>query len=865
MPDFAALFSPVRVIAPGRFARSLSIALLVMSVGMSADGFRPQTGGADNERINRRQLDFFERKIRPVLVEHCYKCHAADSKELGGELRVDTRDAIRRGGVSGPAIVPGNLNESLLIDALDFNGLEMPPSGQLPAEVIADFKRWVRMGAPDPRESNASTPAAAPKLTDTAQPELWSLQPLSDVPPPKVQATDWPVGVVDQFVLHRLEAKGLKPVGDARPEVLLRRLSFDLVGLPPTPEDLKRFGTDFSPQSYSAYVDQLLASPQYGERWGRHWLDVVRYAESAGGSRDVLMPHAWRYRDYVIDALNQDLPFDRFMTEQIAGDLLPADTSAEATRLQVATGMLAIGQKSLNGGNIQMDVIDDQIDVVTRAFMGLTAGCARCHDHKFDPIPTRDYYSLAGIFRSTETYFGGDTNRPKNAAEMVDVYLLIGDEAETRTTELQQAGKQIKKLGDDRKKLLSSVKGATKKLPKDWKEQVESLAAVEASELTENQQKLLKQVEKVSQWQSEMQAIEERMEAIQGLLKQDYDYAVGVREKDNIQDCRLHVRGDPKNLGDPIPRGFLTCVSLSESVEIDASGSGRLELARWIAHPENPLTARVAANRVWQHLFGAGLVPTVDNFGSTGLPPTHPELLDYLARRLKEQGWSMKALIRELVMSRTYRLSSDYDAHAYEVDPANALLWRMSRRRLEAEAIRDAMLFASGELNLSRPQGSLLMQIGEGEVGRNIKTAVLAQPYPYRSVYLPIIRGIVPEMLKLFDFPEPSNIQGQRDASNIPAQSLFLMNSPFVVEQSLGLAKHVLESADSDRERVAVAFERVLSREPSPAEIDRMLAFRETCEVELTSAEPDSQQRMQKAWANVVQVLFASAEFRYID
>ena len=367
------------------------------------------------ERIPPQQLDFFEKKIRPVLVKTCYECHSADSEDVDGGLRVDLREGLLKGGETAPAVVPGDPQESLLIAALEYkDGLEMPPDEQLPEEVRRDFRRWVRMGAPDPRDGSMELPSD--KDDEESDPELWSLEPLAVTEPPDVKDLSWPRTDVDFFVLHQMEAQQLEPVADAEPARLLRRVAFDLIGLPPAPEDLEVFLSDPSDDAYRAYVDKLLASSQFGERWARHWLDVARYGESAGSSRDVLMPHAWRYRDYVIDAVNADIPFDRFVTEQIAGTCWMPPQTDERARLQVATGLLAIGSKSLNGGNLTLDVVDDQIDVIGKAVLGLTISCARCHDHKFDPIPTADYYALAGIFKSTETLYGvGDQTAQDNA------------------------------------------------------------------------------------------------------------------------------------------------------------------------------------------------------------------------------------------------------------------------------------------------------------------------------------------------------------------------------------------------------------------------------------------------------------------
>jgi hypothetical protein len=731
----------------------------------------------------RAGLELFEKKIRPALIEYCFECHATESDDIGGELLLDSRDAILRGGESGPAIVAGKPRDSLFVRAIEYRDLEMPPDERLPDSVIADFRKWISLGAPDPRgESQPQPDQEADQEANDEPVELWSLQPLLVTAPPTVAST-WPRSDADRFLRARLQAAGLRPNADAPPATLIRRLYFDLIGLPPSPAEVAQFVADPSEARLEQIVDQLLASEQFGQRWGRHWLDIARYAESAGSSRDVLMLYAWRYRDFVIDAMNADMPFDRFITEQVAGDLLPAETQADKERQTIATGLLAIGSKSLNGGNLTYDVIDDQIDVISKAVLGLTVSCARCHDHKFDPIPTADYYSLAGIFLSTDTRYGGGTKRPKSAKDKANLYLTLGGET-------------------------------------------------------------------------------------QQLLGEEPQYALGVQDAKKITDANILVRGDKGQAGDQVKRGFLSAVGdrcRSDTAPIDSSQSGRVQLAAWLVHPNNPLSPRVAVNRIWQHLHGSGIVETVDNFGVNGLPPSHPQLLDYLADRfVHKHHWSTKSLIRELVLSRTYRQSSEFDEKRYEADPDNRLRWRMPRRRLEAEPLRDAMLSVSGLLDVNRPAGSLVMQIGEGEVGRNINTSVLDEPYHYRSVYLPIIRGIVPEPLKLFDFPEPSNVQGLRASSTTPTQSLFLMNSDFSLYMAGSCAEQLLADPGlkSDGQRVRAAHLRCFASEPTTQQIERDVEFINEMLKRAGKRESD---RRRFAWTTYCQSLMASAKFRFID
>jgi hypothetical protein len=843
-----------------RYLSLLSAFLLVTASGGISNGqdTKPQD--------TKQGLEFFEKRIRPILVQYCYECHSAKSEDVGGDLLLDTRGGTRKGGESGHAVVPKDLRNSLLMDAIQYQTLEMPPDERLPDIVIADFRRWIQMGAPDPREDSAAAEGEIAK--DTAE-RLWSVAPLSVSAPPDVQPSDWQRTDIDRFVFAKLQESELTPVADAEPLILLRRVYFDLIGLPPKPDDVAALAKDSSPEAFASLVDRLLDSPQFGERWGRHWLDVVRYAESNGKDRDVLMPYAWRYRNYVIDAFNADVPFDRFITEQVAGDLLPTDDADERDRLNVATGLLAVGSKSLTGGDLQVDLIDDQIDVVTRAFLGLTASCARCHDHKFDPIPTRDYYALAGIFASTETRFGGGLRRPKGIVGLTDVLLVLGENPDEQVASLKENQKRVAAVTKAKKTATTKLASLAKRLPKDWKirlEELKALAGAETGAGEEAEKPLSAEDKRIVQYTEVQEALRKLQEELDRLNERgSIELAVGVREAKKISDTKVHIRGDRARLGEVVPRGFLSCIELPTKINIAPNQSGRLELAQWLSDSSNPVTPRVSVNRIWLHLFGRGLVETVDNFGSTGQTPTHPELLDYLAHRFIQSGWSTKQLIRELVLSRTYQLASTSHETNYAVDPGNALYWRMSRRRLDAESIRDSLLASGGGLDLERPQASIVAKIGDGEVGRGIDTSHLNNPFPHRSVYLPIIRGIVPEVLSTFDFPEPSNVQGQRDVTNVPAQSLFLMNSPFVVEHSEQLAKRLLASSSEATERLELAYQVCFGRYPEEQEVSLAADFIATTNAQLLASVSDPSEREVACWTTLCHAFFASAEFRYVE
>jgi hypothetical protein len=824
------------------------------------------TRGHASESATRAGHELFEKKIRPALIRYCYECHAADSSDVGGELLLDSPTALRRGGETGPAVVPGNPRDSLLQRAIEYRDLEMPPDEKMPDDVIAAFRRWIALGAPDPRKATDDEPQHVAEKEPEQAVDLWSLRPVERKQPPQVSDEDWVFNDIDRFVLSRLRDAGLEPNEDADPATLLRRLYFDLIGLPPSPQAVRAFAADPSDDHFESIVDRLLASPQFGERWGRHWLDVARYAESAGSSRDVLMLYAWRYRDYVIDSLTEDVPFDRFITEQIAGDLLDAESEAERQRQLIATGLLAIGSKSLNGGNLTYDIIDDQIDVITKSVLGMTVSCARCHDHKFDPIPTRDYYSLAGFFLSTDTRYGGGTKRPKSPKEKAQEYLVLDrplspEEAEQRAETLKKAEQLNKQVAASQKR----VKTLAAKVPAEFRGSgdqpiPESVDAAEAKTIRQYQVavKLLKKRR-------------DEQKEIEASLGPEPTYALGVQDAEKIADARVLVRGEKNQPGDTVARGFLSALgNFCDPGTIDDDNSGRLQLAAWLVHPDNPLTPRVAVNRVWQHLMGSGLVETVDNFGVTGASPSHPELLDFLAAEfVQSHRWSIKQTIRQVVTSRVYRLSSRFDEEAFAVDPDNRLRWRMPRRRLEAEPLRDAMLTASGQLDLARPEGSLVMQIGEGEVGRNLNTSVLEEPFDHRSVYLPIIRGIIPESLRLFDFPEPSNVQGVRDSNTTPTQSLFLMNSEFAIRVASRFADRLLTDSalKSDADRVREAYLLCFAIEPSSGQVERDLRYirdmlPESSETFDASRSGDPSKL---AWTTYCQSLLASARFRFID
>ncbi len=773
------------------------------------------------------QVRFFEAKIRPVLVEQCYKCHATDSEKIRANLTLDTRQGIRSGGDTGPTIVPGHPQKSLLIDVMTTKESErmMPPKQRLSDEVIADFKKWVEMGAPDPRDGVARVVVKNDIDIEKGK-QFWSFQHPSKT---KITISDAKgKSEVDRILADARVAKGLTTVAPADPVALIRRLYVDLIGLPATAEQVEAFVRNPTPEAYANVVDELLASPHFGERWGRHWLDVARYAESTGKAVNFNYPHAWRYRDYVIAAYNADKPFDLFVKEQLAGDLLTAKDDRDREENIVATGFLAIGSKNINERNrlqFELDLVDEQIDVFSQAFLGITAACARCHDHKFDPIPTKDYYALAGIFRSTETCYG-------------TIRAVQGQHPSPLMT-----------LPD------SGIEDGLKPLSKSEVERLEKQLADLRQELRDLQRK------SIQDSFLSVNGVRLRIQTatIEGRLSQ-YEkdgtpkrLAMGTRERFRTFNSPVYGRGEPDKPGEVVSRGFLQV--MTDRQPTIRRGSGRMELANWVASPDNPLTARVYVNRMWLHLFGRGLVNTPDNFGTTGSAPSSQMLLDHLALRFMNDGWSTKKLIKELVSTEAYQLATTYEPKNFERDPENSLLWRMTPERLDAEVIRDALLAVAGNLNRSPAKGSPVHANGEGYAIPRGRPALFGGPPPedtHRSVYLPIVRDNVPESLTLFDAADPNLIVGNRVNTTVPAQALFLMNNPFVIKQSDLVASKLITNFGSDSQRIREAYRMVYGRNPTNAEVETSEAF---------VAKYSARHTRRETWTAFAQALFGSAEF----
>jgi hypothetical protein len=770
--------------------------------------------------------DFFEKSVRPILAERCLSCHGGPAKtakrkgKIRGGLDLSSRAKILEGGDSGPAIVPGNVEDSLLVRAIRYHDEpRMPPDRRLGDAEIRSLSRWIEQGAPWPGTDDARPDAAAlgaglptppkpPAVRDPAAGRShWSFRPVIDPAVPEVEDRAWPASPVDRFVLSKLESHGLKPAPPAGRQTLIRRASFDLTGLPPTPEAVEAFVRDPSPDAFARVVDRLLDSPHYGERWGRHWLDLVRYADTAGETADYPIPEARHYRDYVVDAFNADLPYDRFIQEQVAGDLIAADRSNpdRARASIVATGFLAIARRfGFDSENYHHLTIDDTIDALGKSILGLTIACARCHDHKFDPIPAADYYALYGIFASTRYAFPGSEE---------------------------------------------------KKRPRDFV----TIPAI-------------------------------------GSNRADLVYAVA--ESEHPADAKIQRRGDPTNLGPVVRRGMPGVLGGYDLPPI-RSGSGRRELAAWLTDPANPLTYRVVVNRLWQHHFGRGIVATASNFGIKGALPSHPELLDWLASRFIDDGFSIKAMHRRILLSATYQQrgsptgvsdpqeprgsdtpvgpearrgspdpaeTDDRGSPSGEknVDPDNIWLSHFNRRRLDAESIRDAILFVSGDLDKSRGGAHPFPPVEQWGFTQH-KPFLAVYPTDRRSIYLMTQRIRRHPFLALFDGSDPNASTEARGATTVPTQSLFFLNDPLVHRAADDLAGRLIAASPDPARRIDLAFRLALGRPPSASEVEQAREHLDQCRADLVEDGEPAATVDHLAWASFARILFGTNEFIYVD
>ncbi|MEW4530298.1 PSD1 and planctomycete cytochrome C domain-containing protein [Maioricimonas sp. JC845] len=937
--------------AVSRCGATKPVAILLLA-GLWLMSATPVATAAD-EAADPAAIEFFEKRVRPILVQQCYECHSTE--DVNGGLLLDSRDGVRNGGDTGPVLIPGKPDESLLIEAVRYQNrdLQMPPQNRLSDEEIAALEKWVEMGAPDPREAVAGTAAPGPTgMSIEDGREFWSFRPVADPQVPDVSAKDWVRTPIDAFLLARLEEQGLEPAPPADKRTLIRRVTFDLTGLPPTPEEIQAFLADDSPEAFDKVVERLLQSPHYGVRWGRHWLDVARYADSNGLDENLAFGNAWRYRDYVVNAFNSDKPFDQFLMEQIAGDLLP-DANRET---KIATGFLVLGAKVLaepDREKLAMDTIDEQLDTTGKAFMGVTLGCVRCHDHKFDPLKQTDYYALAAIFKGTKTF--GDTNT--GAIKHWHEYSFATDEdreklkeADARIAELKRAASSFKNkamgalrtearakvteylvaaAGFDTSMPLTQVEAIAEPLGlhprilhhcrlhldyhrdaplfQPWHEMAQ---AGDVEGIEKHYRALFDEVnaawaaarkEDASVKSLEDERLEEARLALNdatGLLNvppkpefafdeetlaeynrlmeearlyessaPDEPAAMGVADGEVVTSLPIHIRGSHLNLGEPVAREFPEVMRVSSVRPILPRGSsGRLELARWMASTQHPLTARVYVNRIWRWHFGTGIVATTDNFGALGDRPSHPELLDWLARNFMESGWSTRELHRLILSSSAYQMASRHpdEAALAETDPENRLLAKFPMQRLEAEQIRDAILAVSGRLDDSL--GGKTVPLRNRQFVFN-HTSVDHTKYDSlrRAIYLPVIRNNLYTLFEQFDFPDPTMPTGSRNTTTVAPQALLLLNSDLMIDSADAMAGRVLESTAADEGRVQYAYELALGRTPTPSEMERALGFVSGLTSQsLTDAATVDPAAERKAWALLCQSLFASNEFVYV-
>ncbi len=934
--------------------RALPILLLLLSAG-------PAQGLAASAPL--------AEKARAVLQQHCLSCHG-EARISGLDLR--QRESLLKGGDSGPAIVPGHPEESLLyLAVLQTGKLKMPVGGALSPEEVEILREWIQAGAPWEQDPHGSDGLST----------WWSFQGLGDPKAPGVRNAGWVRTPVDAFVLHKLEEKGLDPAPRAGKLTLLRRAKFDLHGLPPTEREIERFLGDTAPGAFARLVDRLLASPRYGERWGRHWLDIARYADSSGLDEDITMPYAWRYRDYVIDSFNRDLPYDRFVKDQIAGDLYPSSQPGHPNvRALLGTGFLAVGPRAIaqqDKMKMLYDLVDEQIDTLSKSFLGLTIACARCHDHKFDPISTRDYYSLASIFASTRSFsvlkpadmkppfvskfyfeplvpkevhqrYQRHQDRIKGREALIEAVVLTGvaehheeklypllAEYMLAARRVYRQGEPLKEIADEAdldpqllqrwidylrpgnafrpylekwhraeaaglarmageyQDLFNRLAGEWHQRLRQWKQQVDRAvregkappkkAAFEDGFITvegrffnsvtspppkaegtkadsgpfgiqeEDREKLLPK-----ETRDRLAALREEVERLEQSSPPEPPLASAVAEGKPV-DQKVFVRGSYQTPGESVPKQFPVVLAGSRQTPV-TQGSGRRELAEWLTQPDHPLTSRVMVNRIWQWHFGEGLVRTPNNFGTTGEKPTHPRLLDYLARRFVKSGWSVKAMHRLLLLSNTYQQSSQASPGTRESDLDNRLWSRGRRRRLTVEEMRDAFLALDGSLDLA--MGGTLASRKMDYAQKGPEQAFHPNETRRRSLYVPVIRNKIPSVMKLFDFANSSSSSARRTESNVATQALYMMNSENVDERSRSLAGHLMAADDrEDSRRVRRAYLITLTRQPTPQEVEESLLYLQNYPAG-SGKDPDSRL---EAWQSLCRILMTSNEFNFVN
>ncbi|WP_406698326.1 PSD1 and planctomycete cytochrome C domain-containing protein [Singulisphaera sp. Ch08] len=822
---------------------------LLLAMVLAAGGTTARAGTTDAASES-----FFELKVRPVLAGTCVKCHGA--KKASGGLRLDSREAMLAGGDSGPALVPGDAEGSLLIQAVRHadESLKMPPTKPLAKAAQDDLVAWVVAGASWPKA------AAAKPIEGQAH---WAFEPLRALLPPE-DSTGWGAQAIDRFIASEHRAKGLQPVAKADRRALIRRAYFDLIGLPPEPDRIEAFVADERPDAFARLVDELLASPGYGERWGRYWLDLARYADTAGDNSDYPIREAYLYRDYVIDAFNADIPYDRFLHEQIAGDILASDGPRDDyARRVIATGFVAqakrFGTRKLEDIH---QIIEDTLNTTGQVVLGLSLRCARCHDHKFDPITARDYYALYGFFAGAKYPFAGaeEDRKPSEFAPLVPPDRVKDFEAKhaeqlarlkASLTEAETRGEatgRVRNLGFAvaEAEFIAGVAGTSEQT-----KALESLK-VDLAKATRGREGMLRRL------RGEIKQVTEAGPMALAPL------AYAVRDGAPT-DVKLQVGGDPGKLGEHVPRGVPKVLEPAGTIDLPATGSGRLALARWLTEGSpRHLTARVMVNRIWQHHFGKPIVATPSDFGLRGIPPTHPELLDWLAGDFIAQGWSIKAMHRRIMLSEVYQLASDDDSADAAIDTGNAYYWRFDRRPLDAEALRDSLLVLGGNLKRDRPGPQPFPAVSTWTYTAHHQFKAL-YPSEHRSVYLMVQRLHPHPYLALFNGPDTSVTTPARDSSTVALQALFLLNNPFVHDQSQQFAGRLLADQSDPSERLRLAYLRAFGRSPTVGEQGRAGEFLSQYERSLADEGVPADRRSREAWAGLTRALLASNEFLYVD
>jgi len=887
--------------------------VLLLSASVLAAEVTAEASGDADQAAPPEAIAFFENKVRPLLIEHCYACHSAD-EDINGGLALDTRHGWVRGGDSGAAIVPGQPDKSLVMKAVRYEDVnyEMPPDGKLKDADIATLQRWIAMGAPDPRTDAPLThPKPDSSTTATAADALWSFRPITKPAVPEVADPAWADEPIDAFVRARLGDAGLPPAPPADNRMLLRRLHLDLIGLPPTPDEIEAFDRRCDQDRTAAIaevVERLLASPEFGERWARHWLDLTAYADTLGVGRAIPAVEAYRYRDYVIGAFNDDKPLGEFIRQQIAGDVqvpgAPGQKSTPPPTAEdiIATGFLAIGPWELVSGDkeqLRMDVVDRQVNRIGKAFLGMTLECARCHAHKFDPVSQEDYFAIAGILRSSVTLHGrlngvfsqvNHVRLPETSDELIEraewIKQYEADLADAQRkvaearreqmrlqTQVEKLKKQINKPGSPRP---ASGKGAEG----EGASRDDTSEAVQVDELSRHLQVAEKELAAAKVASAKAN---KRFQSLEYLRRHRTErLAIAMSDRPEPEPAAINIRGNAHQLGDSVPRGFLRSVAPTNEPRLKIGTSGRLDLAEWIAHRDNPLTTRVWVNRIWHHLFGTGLVRTVDNFGSTGERPSHPELLDYLAGEFQKNG-STKQLIRRIVLSQAWQQSSINSlaraAGADDIDPNNRLLWRAHRKRMDAEVLHDSLLLVSGQLDRGHHGGpSLPLEHDDNLTPNATGTAIKNLRIPEtwrgrRAIFQPQRRADPFDEVSFsaaFDLPSTNSETGMRTATALPGQTLNLVNSNFMQRQAAALADRL--AAHAPARRIGKLYETVYGRQPSEDESQSALRWVESIAAELaklekvatTGDDPGKEtDPHREAWTRLCQALLMSNEFLF--